>query len=155
VGPGRMVFGVREVLYVLTALGATLWGSPVGLSDFSLDARSAGGLAIVACTVATVTRAGVRGQLAGLALPSSVTVFGYLCVVSIAMVRPYLGNWHVQYALPAVCGAYAVAYGLRRVDRSAWAAAPFFGLSALMASSVFGYYHGFTEYGPDFHRYIR
>jgi hypothetical protein len=150
-----LTFGRRELMYVCTALGATLWGSPVGLFEFGLDWRSAAGLAIVACTAAVVGRALVIHELPRLALALSITLFGYLSVVPIAMVRGYLGNWHVQYALPAVCGAYAAAYVLWTVDKSAFAAVPFFGLAALLTSCLFGYYLGFTEYGPDFLHYTQ
>jgi hypothetical protein len=90
-----------------------------------------------------------------LALALSVTLFGYLCVVPISISRPYLGNWHLQYALPAMCGAYAAAYALRRADKSWFSAVPFFGLCALLTSCLFGYYKGFTFYGPDYLNYIR
>ena len=151
----HVVFRWREAMDVCTALGAALWGSPVGLSEFGLDARSAGGLAIVALTAVVAGRAAVQRSLPKLALPLGVALMGILCMASIAMARPYLGNWHVQYALPAVCGGYAAAYALWRVDRTLWAGVPFFALSALLVSSVVGYYEGFTRYGPDYQRYVR
>lgn len=153
--PTHLTTGWREFWYVLTAQGAALWGSPVGMFKFGFDPRSAAGLAMAILTIAVIVRAIVLRVLPQLALALSVTLFGYLCVAPIAMSRPYLGNWHVQYALPAVCGAYAAAYGLRKVDRSIFSAVPFFGLCALLLSGLFGYYKGFTDYGPDYLRYVR
>jgi hypothetical protein len=146
--------GMREVWYVFTAMGATLWGSPVGLVEFGFDARSAAGLAIALFTIAIMIRAIVLRAVPKLALALSIALFGYLCVAPIAMSRPYLGNWHVQYALPAVCGAYAAAYILWRLDRSAIASVIFFGLVALLTSGLFGYYKGFSEHGPGYLNYV-
>jgi hypothetical protein len=151
----HVVFGRRELLDVFTAFGATLWSLPIGVVDFQLDSRSAGGIAIAALTAMVVARATYVRQLSTLALPLGVALMSYLCMASIAVARPYLGNWHVQYALAAVCGGYAAAYTLWRADRTLWAAVPFFGLTALLASSVYGYYEAFTSYGPSYHRYIR
>lgn len=154
--PGRVAsMGFRQVMYVFTALGATIWGSPVGLFEFEPDIRSTTGFVIFACTVAVVVRAMVIRALPQLALALSVTLFGYLCVVPIAMTREYLGNWHLQYALPAVCGAYAAGYTLWKADRSVPSALPFFGLVVLLTSCLFGWHRGFTEYGPAYHAYIR
>jgi len=154
-GPQKLSFGVREFWDVMTALGATLWGSPVGLFDFKFDGRSAGGLAVTVCTAAALARGLVSGRLGQLALAAGITLFGYLCMASIAMSRPFLGNWHVQYALPAVCGGYAIAYLVWREDRSWWARVPFFALVALLTSSGYGYYKAITDYGPDYLRYIQ
>lgn len=153
-GPQKLSFGVREFWDVMTALGATLWGSPVGLFEFKFDGRSAGGLAVLVCTAAALARGLVQRMAGRLALATGITLVGYLCMASIAMSRPYLGNWHVQYALPAVCGGYAIAYLVWREDRSWWARVPFFGLAALLTSCGYGYYKAITDYGRDYLRYI-
>lgn len=147
--------GAREAWYVLTAFGATLWGSPVGLGSFGLDARSAGGLALAAGTLAVAVIAVQRRLLATVALPLSFALYGWLCMVPIALVRPYLGNWHIQCALPAVCGAYAAAAVLRQRDRSVYSAMLFFGLAALLTSCLYGYIAGFAHYGPAYRDYTR
>ena len=92
--------------------------------------------------------------LPGIALALSIAAFGALCIASITLSRDYVGNWHVQYALPALCGAYAASFVLWRIDRSRFAAVPFFTLLALLAASVIGYAKGFGEYGPSYHQYI-
>jgi hypothetical protein len=148
-------FAWQYAWHVLTSFGATLWGSPVGLREFGLDWRSGAGAAIVLCTAMVALRAAIARRLGRVALPLGLALMGYCCMASVAMSRPYLGNWHVQYALPAVCGAYAAAFVLWRSDRSVFSAVPFFGLLALLTSCLYGYYQGFTFYGPDFNRYIR
>lgn len=153
--PQSSRFGLREVWYVLTAFGATLWGSPVGLGSFGLDARSAGGLAIATCTFAVGVRAYRQRLLPDLALPLCITLFGWLCMIPIAMARPYLGNWHIQYALPAVCGAYATAVALWQRDRAIFSALPLVGLTALLTSCLYGYYAGFAHFGPSYRDYTR
>lgn len=154
-GPGELTLGAREFWYVLTAMGAALWGSPVGLTEFQFDARSAGGLAIAVCLAVVVGRAIAVRTLPRLALALAMVAFGVLCVVPIAMSRPYLGNWHVQYALPVIGGAYAAAWLLWRQDRSLWSAIPFWGLAALLASGTIGTWRAFTDYGPVYRDYIR
>lgn len=151
----RVVFGGREALEVLTAFGATFWSLPVAVMDFHLDLRSVGGLAVVVLTAAAAARALYLRKLAELALPLGVALMGYLCVASIAVARPYLGNWHLQYALAAVCGGYAAAHALWRVDRSPWSAVPLAGLAALLVSSVYGTYVAFAHEGPGYRHYVR
>jgi hypothetical protein len=149
-----LALGSRHIFQGAMALGATIVGSPVGLMEFGPDVRSCIGFLIAACTAGVVTRAAVIGVLPRLALPISVAVFGALCVASITMARTWLGNWHVQYALPAVCGAYAASFVLWKSDRSVAAAVPFFTLLTLLLACLFGYVEGFREYGPSYHRYI-
>ncbi len=153
--PHEITIGAREFWYVLTALGATLWGSPVGLTEFQFDARSAGGLLIVGSTVALGVRAFVTRATPQVALAMSVVLFGYLCVIPIAIARPYLGNWHLQYALPAVFGAYAFAVRLHRHDTTLWTKIPGMTLGALMMSCLVGYHQGFTQHGPAYREYTK
>lgn len=89
-----------------------------------------------------------------LALAGSITLFGFLCVIPIALVRAYLGNWHIQYVLPAVVGAYAIAAILWHQDRTRWSLAPLLMLSGLLSSRVYGYARGFSFYGPEYAQYI-
>ena len=152
--PVNLAFGWRDFWYVMTAQGATLWGSPVGLTEFQWDVRSTGGLLILAGTVAVTIRALILKQLSNLALPLSFIAFGYLCVIPIALARPYLGNWHLQYALPAVFGAYALAMILWRSDPSRWTRVPSVVLMGLLLSCLVGYQQGFAKHGPAYHDYI-
>lgn len=154
-GAKHLALGWRELMYVCTALGATLWGSPVGLDSFGLDLRSAGGAALLVLAGIVSWRAASQRALPRVAVPLAIAAMGILCMLSIAMARPYLGNWHVQYALPATCGIYAAAYALRSSDRSRWATVSYVAVTALLASSVVGYVAGFTRYGPEYHRYVR
>lgn len=149
-----LALGSRQVFQGATALGAAIVGSPVGLTEFGPDVRSCIGFVIAACALGVVARAAVILVIPRLALAISVAVFGALCVASITMSRMWLGNWHVQYALPAVCGAYAASFILWKHDRSVVAAVPFFTLLALLLACVFGYVEGFREFGPSYHRYI-
>lgn len=151
--PSEITVSPREFWYVLTALGATLWGSPVGLTEFQFDARSAGGLLIVVSTVVLAIRSVMVRALPQLALAASMVVFGYLCVIPIALARPYLGNWHLQYALPAVFGAYVFAIMLWRRDPSLWTKIPGITLAVLLLSCVVGYQQGFTQHGPAYRDY--
>ncbi|HTF88261.1 MAG TPA: hypothetical protein VK843_07605 [Planctomycetota bacterium] len=148
-------FGLREVWVVLTALGATIWGSPVGLFEFGFDHRSATGALILACLIASFVVAVRSRRVAKIALPLSFAGFGFLCIAAIAVGRPYLGNWHLQYALPAVCGTFACVYGMWREEpRLPSRLAPLVLMSAILLASLSGCLRGFTEYGPHYRAYV-
>ncbi len=113
----EITLGIREVWYVLTALGAALWGSPVGMTEFGWSWLSFGGLLICIPLLVLLARSVVKRHLARLAGPIGITSFGFLCLAPIAMSRPYLGNWHVQYGLPAICGAFLIGHHLVKPGR--------------------------------------
>jgi hypothetical protein len=144
-----------KVLQALTAFGALITGSPVGLTEFQIDDLSLSGLAIVAASAVVVARALVLKRLPAIALPLSFVLLGALSIAAIALNRDWLGNWHLQHALPALCGAYAAAVLLRRLDTSIYASAPLYVLTALLLLSPVGYYMGFSQYGPQYHAYVR
>ncbi|MEO6709577.1 MAG: hypothetical protein ABIP42_08355, partial [Planctomycetota bacterium] len=147
--------GMREVWVVLTALGGTIWGTPVGLSEFGFDLRSATGGLILACLMACFVVAVRSRRVTKIALPLSFAAFGLLCLAAIAVGRPYLGNWHLQYALPAVCGSFACTYGMWREQTSSPSrVAPLVLMSAILLASLNGCLRGFTEYGPGYRAYV-
>lgn len=155
-GGERRPFGAHEALHVLTALGGLVWSTPVGLSEFGFDLASATGLAILLALAAVVVRAAARRELAAIALPLSFVAFGLASLGSIAVSRPYLGNWHLQHGLPAVCGAFACAYGAwRREPRAVAARVPFAVLTAALLASAGGSVRAFREEGPAYHAYVR
>jgi hypothetical protein len=92
---------LRDIMAVLTALGAVLVGSPVGLTTFSFNWTSAIGLSICVVVVICTLVAWRRGLLDELALPLALFTFGFLSIAAIAVFRPYIGNWHLQAAMPA------------------------------------------------------
>lgn len=151
----ELTLGLREIKYVLTAIGATLWGTPVALTEFTFGILSMGGLLILVAISAVLIRATVNRNLPSIAFPLSIVAFGLLCVIPIAMTRGYLGNWHVQYALPVVCGGFAAAHGLRKLDQSRWSLVPLLALTVLLTSSGVSYVRGFQSYGPEYRAYVR
>ncbi|GAB5562131.1 MAG: hypothetical protein SynsKO_37780 [Synoicihabitans sp.] len=150
----ELSFGVREFWYICTALGAALWGSPVSLTEFGWSALSTGGLLIIIATSTLILRAIATGRLSELRGPLGVTAFGFMCVATIAMSRPYLGNWHAQYALPALSGAFLIGLRIRRGDPSLWAKVPATVITLTLLSTFWGYLSGFTKRGPEYHQYI-
>ncbi len=152
---GESSFGITTLLFMATAVGGTIWGAPIGTFEFALDFRSVTGLAIAAATLALAARAWRLGLLPRIALPLAISAFGWLCIATVAMSRAYLGNWHLQYALPATCGAYVTAHVLWRIDRTAWSAVPLVGSCALLLGSATTYPHAFAEDGPDYRQYSR
>jgi hypothetical protein len=143
------------VLRMLTALGGTIFGTPEAYFEFGVDLRSITGFIVLACIVAIVARAARIGALSRLSLALGITLFGLLCIASAALVRTFLGNWHLQLAVPALCGAYAAGWSLWRADRSLHSAVPFFALLALFVAGAWGWFAGFTQHGPAYHRYVR
>jgi hypothetical protein len=147
--------GARDAFHVLTALGGTIWGTPVGVFEFGPGLLSLTGTVILACLVLCVVRAYKTRQLPAIAMPLGFALFGLLCLAAIAVSRDYLGNWQLQYALPSVCGTFACAYIVRERDRSASTTAAYVILYATLSLSLVGYYRGFAEYGPSYYGYIR
>jgi len=144
--------GVREVLYVLTALGCVIWGSPVGLFKFGVDKNSLTGLAFILALVVVLAR--FRRHLSSLALPIALIAFGLGSIAAAATSRPYLGNWHLQLVLPAVCGIYAAVYVAWRRDRSLFSSALLASVVLLLLFTLEGYRLGFTVYGPSYRTYV-
>ncbi|MEM7355170.1 MAG: hypothetical protein AAF657_30450, partial [Acidobacteriota bacterium] len=87
---------------------------------------------------------------------ASFVVFGLLSAAAISVARPHLGNWHLQAALPAVCGAYGCAYRAlpgRRKSIAAWTS--FAILYLLLCLAAVGTYRGFTDHGPKYRGYVQ
>jgi hypothetical protein len=145
----------RTPLQLFTALGGTILGTPEALFEFGVDPRSITGLLVVASLAAIVVRAAIVGALGRLSLALSITAFGLLCIASATLTRTFLGNWHLQLAVPAVCGAYSAGWLLWRADRSVHAAVPFFTLLAILVAGTWGWFAGFAVHGPAYNRYVR
>jgi hypothetical protein len=137
----------------LTGLGGPIFGTPHVLSEFGVDASSLCGIVILVCSIAITVRAARIGALDRIALPLCIGVLGILCVATSALARRWLGNWHLQLALPAVCGMYAAGWRLWRIDRTKHSAVPFFAIWALMIGGVGGWWIGITRYAPKFGEY--
>jgi hypothetical protein len=151
----KLALGSQQIWQVFTALGGTIFGTQAGIFRFELEGYSATGLVIAACTAFVVFRA-IRLHVIGeLALALAICVFGLLCTAAIAMARGILGNWHLQYTLLAVCGAYAAAYRLWKLDRTAYSAAPFCVLLLTTSACVAGWWNGFTLYAPRYQAYVQ
>lgn len=149
--PGHRL-GVREIFYVLTALGGVIWGSPVGIFNFGIDRESLTGLALIVVLIAALAR--MRARLSSFALPIALISLGLLGIAAVGVARPYLGNWHLQLALPAVCGIYAAAYLVWRQERSRFNTVVFSGAVLILLLNLYGTYLGFTVYGPMYRGYV-
>jgi hypothetical protein len=144
---------IRDIMVVPTALGAVLVGSPVGLTTFPFNWTAAIGLAICIVVVITTIVAWRRGLLSELALPLALFTFGLLIVAAIAVSRPYLGNWHLQAALPAIIGAYGAVIVLARHFASPVTLTLQAVTTALVALAVIGYWQGYSKYGREYNAY--
>ena len=144
----------REVLYVLTAMGGTVWGTPVGMVAFKVDQLSMIGALFCLVMAAVALRALALRRLPDFALCIALFFFSATMMASIAMNRPYLGNWHLQHLLPGLCAVYAASLLLYRMDNSYVAKATFGIATCLSAVALVGYYKGFTEYGPSYQDYV-
>jgi hypothetical protein len=145
--------GGRDVWFVLTALGGAVVSSPLGLTQFGLDARSALGCVALLALVAVLAIAARERALGEIAAPLAVALFGLLCLVPIALARDYLANYHLHYAALALAGAYGAAYVLFRQHPSKAAAGTFMVLCALCLASVYGACQGEMRHGPAYSAY--
>jgi hypothetical protein len=144
---------LRDIMVIPTALGAVLVGSPVGLTAFPFNWTAAIGLAICVVVVISTVVAWRRGLLGELALPLALFTFGFLVIAAIAVSRPYLGNWHLQAALPAILGAYGTAIVLARHFASPVTLTLKAVMTALVSLVAIGYWYGYTKYGPEYNAY--
>jgi hypothetical protein len=138
----------RDVMATLTALGAVIVGSLGGLTTFSFNWVAATGLAVCLVILVCALVAWRRGLISELSLPLALFTFGFLLVAAIAVSRPYLGNWHLQAALPAILGAYGAAIVLARHFRSPAMLTLQAITTALVGLVAIGYWQGYSTYGP-------
>jgi hypothetical protein len=136
---GQMALGFRPIMHVLTAQGATIWNSPHMILSFSFDRYSITGLVLVSVMAVVVVRAAIAGMLSRIALPVALFSFSMLAVTAIALNRPMVANWHLQYSVPATCAVYAAAYLLWRAERSRLAALALAVVVVLCAPVAFSY----------------
>lgn len=154
-GLGRSHVNPAKVLQALTMLGGCIWGSPPSVASFRIDHVSVTGGLIVLAGATALFRAVYLRKVHYLVLPLAITVFGALTTGATVSAREWLGNYHLQYALAAICGAYAMAYHLSRQDRSCYGRAPLVVLLSVLAFLPFGYVRGFATDGPRFNRTAR
>jgi hypothetical protein len=146
------ILGFREIFYVLTAFGCVIWGSQVGIFKFGIDRDSLTGLALIVAFIVTLAR--IRPRFSLLALPIALVSLGLGAIAAVGVSRLYLGNWHLQLVLPAVCGIYSAAYIVWRQDRSRFNTGLFSCVVLLLLLNLDGSYRGFTEFGPSYRTYV-
>ncbi len=139
-------------LLISTAVGSLLLSSPVGLTDFSFNARSAFGLAIFLLNVLFIFRAYRAGELARLAYGISLIAYGLFSLAAIGITRHYLGNWHLQCALPILVGTLWIAD--KSLDsRSNYSKYKTAGFIIVSVAAVTGYWNAFAYFGPAYRDY--
>jgi hypothetical protein len=146
------ILGFREIAYVLTAFGCAIWGSPVGIFKFGITRDSLTGLALIVAFLVVLVR--IRPRFSLLALPIALVSFGLAAIAAVGVSRLYLGNWHLQLVLPAVCGIYSAAYIVWRRERTRFNTGVFVAVVLLLLLNLDGSYRGFTEYGPSYRNYV-
>ncbi|WP_029354457.1 hypothetical protein [Bosea sp. 117] len=150
-GAGRILDPIRTAFYVLDALGTAIVSAPIAIYEFGVNPRSLLGALIAVPALVAAGMAARNGQLASVALPLALFLFGIGAVAAIAMSREYLANWHLQYALPAICGAYGVAYALPKRRRAEML--PLAVIVGAFVMAVYGYGTAFTRHRADYQRY--
>lgn len=139
----------RGSLFVLTAIGSLALSSPVGIWEFSIDARSVAGAIILALDAFIILKAWRTGTAARLRFGIAMIAFGILATISIALFRPALGNWHLQCAVPLIVGTlWLVGHGLPQPSGLRKVA-----LVVIPLAAVVGYVNAFTVYGPEYRAY--
>ena len=152
---GRIpVIDLRNVLFILTALGSAILGMPDAFTQFGVNARSATGAAVCFILVAAIITAARHRVMPSIALPAGIFTFGLCSIAAIAVARQYLGNWHLVYAIPAVTASYAAAYTVFREVRSLAAAQLSISAATILLLGLIAYYNGFVQYGPQYNAYI-
>ncbi|MBV8751467.1 MAG: hypothetical protein JO328_01245 [Hyphomicrobiales bacterium] len=142
----------REAFYVLTALGGVLWSSPVGLFSFPINVRSVTGAVLILLFIITLWRAWNLHRVSEIAFPLGLVVFGLFGAAAIGVNREYLGNWHLQFVAPAVCGIFMCAWVVSkrtqlRIDLLA--------AVVILVGAVMGAREAFLIHGPAYNAYVR
>jgi hypothetical protein len=148
--PVRLHASCAKLLQALTMLGACIWGSPVGLASFHIDYLSVTGGLILFAGAFALFRAAYLRKMHDITLSFAIAMFGLMTTCATVVEREYVGNWHLQYALPVVGGAYAMSYCVWRGDRSWYGRAPLAVLLVVLALLPVGYVRGFTQFGQGF-----
>ena len=153
---GRIpVVDIRNILFIFTAVGSAIVGMPEAFRNFALDARSIAGAGVMLLMALAIIAAARHRILPALALPAGIFASSICSVAAIAVAREYLGNWHIVYAVPAVCASYAACHVVFRELRSVAAAQLSLSAAVLLMFSLVGYYAGFADYGPEYNGYVR
>jgi peptidoglycan/LPS O-acetylase OafA/YrhL len=142
----------RDALYILTGLGGTLWSSPVGLFSFPINVRSVTGAVLLLVLVVALWRAWTLDRMSEIAFPLGLVAFGLLALAAMALNREYLGNWHLQFVAPAVCGIFMCAWVVSEGKQIS------LGLVAAMVilvGAIVGARAAFVVRGPAYHAYVR
>lgn len=148
---GKPLVPGRQAMFVLMSFGATIISSPTAFRSFGFNPWSALGLLVAVPALAAVVLAIARRQIAAIALPLSFFVFGAGAMAAIALARDYLANWHLQYALPAVCGAYGLAYLLPKRDLVS--VLPLALVASALSLATVGYAMVFLVHRPGYSTY--
>jgi hypothetical protein len=144
---------IKDVMEVLTSFGALLYSSPVGLNQFGLNARSVAGAALFLLDVLLFVQAHRTRTHSAIAFAVALIVFGGLAMSAVAISRGYLGNWHLQYALPFLVGSIGLAWHALNSRNTSLARVPALVVLALVVTGAFGYWSAFIHRGPAYHAY--
>ena len=153
--PSVRIEPYRDFLFLLTALGAFIIGSPVGITHFEWGTLSIMGIivAVVACSGIIY---GLRTGFGEQTFYFAAVILGMTSLAAVSVTRPYLGNWHLQLALPAIYGAYGLWLSAARASPPSPIAKIGFTLCAtLLCGVLIADYIGFTSRGPDYCAYIK
>jgi hypothetical protein len=142
----------RDVLYILTAVGGVLWSSPVGLFSFPINVRSVTGAVLILLFLVALWRAWTSDRMSEIAFPLGLVAFGFSTLAATALNREALGNWHLQFVTPAVCGMFMCAWVVSQGTRIR------VGILAsilILVGGIKGAGDAFFSHGPAFHAYVR
>lgn len=142
----------RDALYVLTALGGVLWSSPLGLFSFPINVRSVTGAVLLLFFLVALWRAWTVERMSEIAFPLGLVAFSLLALAVMALNREYLGNWHLQFVAPAVCGIFMCAWVVSEGTRIR------VGLAAsmlILVGAIVGAKDAFLVHAPDYRADVR
>lgn len=142
-----------SLMVVLTGLGCVLIGSNVGVFSFGFSWAAVIGLGVCLVVGVCVLVAWRQRRMREIAFPLALFAYGVLLLAAISVARPYLGNWHLQAALPAILGAYGLTLTLAKGSGSRMVLLAKIAGIALISVAAFGFWKGFTWFGPGHNYY--
>lgn len=150
----HLEFGIssKNILMILTSFGGVLYGSPVGMRVFGLDTRSIAGGILAILNLLIVVSMVRKEYVYRIVFPCSLIFFSVAMIGAITLSRDYIGNWHLQLALPLFIGSAMLAAAAFRIPSLPTKVLAIL-LFVLISSGVFGYVKSFEYYGPAYRAY--
>jgi hypothetical protein len=139
---------------LFTAFGGVLVGTPVAIYQFKLNLSGILGISLFCIATISIIYGFLHNKITKIIFPISLIIFSCLCISAIALARNYLGNWHLQFAMPGVAGIFCIGLQLKRELKNKFIKILNILTYLVILFTIFGFIRGFSNYGPNYRNYV-